>query len=492
MKIRKRISIILKSRFCPAVLCSVFSCILAVIMIYPGHNWGGDFSQYIAQARALVQGNVDVWYEKNLFIINNSCDGLGSTVYPWGLPLLLTPLYALFGENVFVFKLLEIGLWTGSVFMASLFFENRVSKPAAIILTLLMGSNPVYLTSTDSVSSDIPCMFFSILAVYFIELHLQSLRPRRLNGILSGFFIFCAVQTRTMAFALLLALICVDMMILVAYVFKRYNAAERFLEKYSPVEWSCHLIPYGVFILGNLVINKFLPKAGKSYLDYFSISYRNIKLMLGNYYHCFKDFFGLFFVVFLILGIIGMLGYIFSEIYLVTYVAGTFFMLLIYQYYQGPRFLFSVFPFLFLFSCYGIRVIHKLMPYRAIYCMATLAAVIVMVLYGKQIIMEEIPVRRGISDPIDAYSEDAEAVYAYINQNISDDSIICFFKPRVLFLKTNVYSYTQGDDVDSLAPADYLLFWCNDFQNSMKGYISDKESYQLIYQNDQFMLYQCN
>ena len=80
----------------------------------------------------------------------------------------------------------------------------------------------------------------------------------------------------------------------------------------------------------------------------------------------------------------------------------------------------------------------------------------------------------------------------YINQNIDDDSIIYFFKPRVLYLNTNVYSYTGDNNASTIDLADYVLFWCNDFQDNIKNVVVNSEKFELIYQNNQFTLYKSN
>ena len=68
--------------------------------------------------------------------------------------------------------------------------------------------------------------------------------------------------------------------------------------------------------------------------------------------------------------------------------------------------------------------------------------------------------------------------------------MIYFFKPRVLYLNTNTYSYTGEDDPEMLDLADYVLFWCNDFQTKIREVVMENDDYNLIYQNDQFFLYE--
>ena len=86
---------------------AIVTLIISLALIYPGKSWGGDFSQYLTQSRAIVTGSVSEWYEKNSFIIDHSFDGLGADVYPWVYSLIIAPLYLITGEiNYTVLKIL--------------------------------------------------------------------------------------------------------------------------------------------------------------------------------------------------------------------------------------------------------------------------------------------------------------------------------------------------------------------------------------------------
>ena len=41
-------------------LCVIFLCLLTICN---GHNWGGDFSQYLAQTRAISENNISDWLD---------------------------------------------------------------------------------------------------------------------------------------------------------------------------------------------------------------------------------------------------------------------------------------------------------------------------------------------------------------------------------------------------------------------------------------------
>jgi hypothetical protein len=63
------------------------------------HDWGGDFSLYIAEARAIAENGTIV--EPDYVHLGR----LSPVTYPPGLPLLLAPVYAMFGLDFQMLKL---------------------------------------------------------------------------------------------------------------------------------------------------------------------------------------------------------------------------------------------------------------------------------------------------------------------------------------------------------------------------------------------------
>ena len=76
---------------------------LLIGTITQGHIWGGDFAAYIMQANSIVEGNMQAYIDLNRFTIEQSSWPMGPIAYPWGFPLLLTPIYALFDNNIYAF-----------------------------------------------------------------------------------------------------------------------------------------------------------------------------------------------------------------------------------------------------------------------------------------------------------------------------------------------------------------------------------------------------
>lgn len=479
-----------KNQYFWATLCALITFGFAYAMMYPGHGWGGDFSQYIAQTKALLTGTVQEWYEKNGYIIEHSFDGLGADVYPWGFPLLLVPVYLIFGESIVAFKIFEIVLLSISTFVLVLYFKNKMPLPYAVIMAFMIGLNPAYLKHTDAVLSDIPCMLFSIMAVWFTQMHLVSKNKHLRNGILCGVFVFLATYIRTMALCLLLALVVIDSVLGLYWLFwKKRGKDPGKMEEYYQMKWYWHIVPYGVYGLLHVLMNSVLIKSGGTYWNYFDFSFERIQIMYELYLPCLQDVLGSFSCVLSILILIGVIYSFKKELYLMVYVSGMIVMLLVYPHYQGERFFFSVFPFLYLFAYMGAAAICVHIKDRLIQGIFIGIAISMVVLYGKECTDEIIPFRKSIEKPIEAYSQDAEAVYAYINMYVTDDSVVYFFKPRVLYLMTNVYSYSKGDNIDALQQADYVLISRHDDLINCKNYLAENTEYVVDYSNATFILY---
>ena len=108
----------IKAKWTPYFL-SALAMILSALMLYDGHNWGGDFSQYIAQAIAFAEGKIPLWRENQAYIVDNSPFQIPLAPYiaPWGTSLLLAPIYKIFGFNLIAFKMLSVLCYGAFVFV---------------------------------------------------------------------------------------------------------------------------------------------------------------------------------------------------------------------------------------------------------------------------------------------------------------------------------------------------------------------------------------
>jgi hypothetical protein len=83
---------------------------LAIILLNDGHNWGGDFALYLAEAEALINGDLKVLFVENSFTVQHSHEYLSPNLYPLGYPIFLFVPMLIFGKMLWVYKLLNIFL----------------------------------------------------------------------------------------------------------------------------------------------------------------------------------------------------------------------------------------------------------------------------------------------------------------------------------------------------------------------------------------------
>lgn len=150
------------------VLAAVFS--LCVVNHYEGQSWGDDFSLYLNQARSIVEGTIEKTVADNRFAVTNSTISTFSPEsYPWGFPLLLAPLYWIFGLNFTVFKILEALMLVAFLGAFYVLLENKLKNPLRLLLVSFIGLNHLFIYYTNHVLTEIPFLFFSTLTLYAIQ-----------------------------------------------------------------------------------------------------------------------------------------------------------------------------------------------------------------------------------------------------------------------------------------------------------------------------------
>ena len=165
------------------VLAATF--VFCLFLLRPGHDWGDDFSLYINQARALVKGEVQEVYRQNQFTVDNSAwQSFSPYTYGWGFPLLLAPLYALFGLSFTAFKLLEVVLYLGFLTGFYALIRNRIDRLAAVLIVAALALDNLYTAWTNTVLTEFPFLCFSVLGLLAIEsTHRADRLARRPPGV---------------------------------------------------------------------------------------------------------------------------------------------------------------------------------------------------------------------------------------------------------------------------------------------------------------------
>jgi 4-amino-4-deoxy-L-arabinose transferase-like glycosyltransferase len=135
----------------------VFFLLINVFTIKNGHNWGGDFSQYISNAKNLVEYK---GYSQGIMLNN-------PITYPPGYPILLAPLIKVFGLSFPVLKFLNIFFWYLSLLFFYRLLVGRFDKTMSSLGVIFLASSFYLFTTKQNIISDIPFMFFTISSIYF-------------------------------------------------------------------------------------------------------------------------------------------------------------------------------------------------------------------------------------------------------------------------------------------------------------------------------------
>src|SRR5689334_1837574 len=185
------------------VVIIIASFILGAATLTRGHEWGDDFASYIMQAESILNGTTREFVEHNSFTIFESSNQIGPVAYPWGYPLLLTPIYAIEGIHPLALKLPGLFFFAGFLICLYLLFKNRLPQTESLLLVSLFAFNPMLIGFLDQILSDIPFLFFSTLALLLITNNKQN----DLHFVLIGVTIFFAFFIRTTGILVLGSLI---------------------------------------------------------------------------------------------------------------------------------------------------------------------------------------------------------------------------------------------------------------------------------------------
>lgn len=492
-----------------AAVLFVFTFLLSVLVCYDGKSWGGDFSQYFAQTRALADHAIDEWYEKNIFIINTSAEGIGSDVYPWIWSILLLPMYKLFGFQIPLLKLYEALYFAASMIPLVHLLRRRMSGRPAFLICLGIACNLSFLMYVNSIESDLPCMFVILLTLDIFDIYHENYDNHAIwRGIVPGFFLgillFAACETKTMNQALLLALMVYDVIMIVLSLRKVFSGQEQRLPLHLYLRRGLVMaVPFISCLVTARIFYAYLPKSGGTYNDYFEFTIGRLKENIAGYFKILGQmvcatsrpiiacisYTGV--CILLVLAVIGIFYKYKEELYLFIYVGGMMCMLFFYDY-MGARFIFAIYPLLLLFAYWGyLFVKDKWMQYKWMQWGNLLmkdGLFLYMIILFVSFLAVAFSIQTGRYSLRQADSEMAEAFYAYVNDNISDDEVIYFFKPRVLYLYTNVYSYNWYNEIDHMDMADYIAVCVEDGYDRVHAYA--KENGTLVYENEMFRLYE--
>jgi 4-amino-4-deoxy-L-arabinose transferase-like glycosyltransferase len=129
----------------------------------------------------------------------------GHATLPFFYPLMLSPIILIAGQNFFLMKLINVFLALASVILVYYIVKECANDKTAWWVAGLVAVNPLVFYFIHSVQSEIPYLFFTLLAIFFITKYAKT--PMLVDQYLIG--AVCALLvvyfTRTIGAALLVA-----------------------------------------------------------------------------------------------------------------------------------------------------------------------------------------------------------------------------------------------------------------------------------------------
>ncbi len=135
--------------------------VFLLLALRSGQEWDGDFALYIMNARNIALG---LPYAKTAYLFNPE-HAFCPVAYPQGLPLLLAPIYALFGLDLVKMKIACIAAFVLFLVVFCRIARRAVSPLFALGVTAAIGLHPFIVDSENSLGSEYLFMFFCYAAL---------------------------------------------------------------------------------------------------------------------------------------------------------------------------------------------------------------------------------------------------------------------------------------------------------------------------------------
>ena len=421
-------------------------------MMTRDHGWGDDFAAYIMQARSIVRGDMRQYVAANTFTMQQSSHVFGPVTEPWGYPLMLAPMYALFGLRVQALK--AVGLLSYGGLLVVFFFlaRTRLSDRESLLLTGVLGFNVAMLAGTNEILSDIP---FALESTLSLRLMLRppgrpiDTKAHLVGPMLLGVVLFAAVFTRVAGFLLIVPLVITQLMQL------RRN--RRPLELIS---WI--LTPYLVFAVLYGLQALLFPSVAHA-APWGTVTLQSVWGNLVGYFWA-----PAYFLRNIVIGAEAMwlvlLPFILlcavtnwrRDLALIAYILATVGLFIARQGMPEPRYLYPLWPLLILFAYEGMLLAANRMPrslqrrgqtlaWDAMLVLGVISAAACLQLgwYNARVGRYDYKESRGVFHPT------TNRMFEFVRDQTPPDSVIIFFKPRAMRLRTERDSFftTRCEDL---------------------------------------------
>ena len=465
----------------PAVILVIASvAVFYSLTIRPGHDWGGDFSLYIHHAQNMADG---IAYGDTGFIYNPSVPFLSPQTYPPVYPMLLVPIYKLYGIDIRAMKIELLVIALLALLAVYLAMKDELSPRQVAAVVALTGFNSYFWEGKETVIALIPYIFFQYLALYLINEAYARMRGGLSSihiGAAAGAAIYLTYGTRSIGIVLFAALISYDLL------------SNRRLTRVAVAASVCFIL---LAALQTLLLH-----SDSAYFDQFaalvrpSIFIENLidySILATSYWYNGYSI-PLTLVLAVPLSLLALYGLVRKlreqvtvlEIFLIYYVAT----IIIYPTSGGIRYLTPLLPLYLFYIMYGIKNIGKKEGLVFAVSVALIAASYV----STYTTINFGPYGEGIA------KRESVELFDAVKSNTKADDIFIFRKPRVLSLYTGrsaaIYHTPRetGDFwlyIDDIG-ATYVVSSFLDDNDFLRRFITAyRGSFELVLLNNSFSVY---
>jgi len=417
-----------KLSYVALALVAVTFLAVSMLTLHDDHNWGGDFSQYIMHAQNLLHCRD---YRSGI-VMNYSFQqyhpAFAPRSYPPLFPLVLTPILALRGVDLWWLKVPNIFLWLLWVAVMYSILKRMLGQTHAVLLSLVLMFSPWFFRFKQQILSDV---LFAFLVAAALLIYMRSIERReRITAQALGSLTVClilAALTRTAAHPAFLACI------LHLSLFERKYPAAGVLT----VAWIALTIAGQMLGLADSLTctSLAIQNNGLGLLratwDHGVYTFSQTVCFLSPQYWTPHPVLLMLLLVLMVVGFVARVrsnaGFSIVEIFVALYLI----MLVAYPIPQGPRFVLPTEGLLLAYGVIGLRVLFDLISGNRWGRNAVTAVLLGTLVYCAAATWKD----RGFYDGV-LKSPAMESLAAWMKENTGPDEHYLFRKPRALALLT--------------------------------------------------------
>ena len=515
---------------------------VSILNLRPGHIWGGDFQLYIRQALSIINNDKEQVAEDVYFMLENSNDHTFSPVtYPWGFPILLVPVVLATGMNNYpsvsdfqVLKWYMVFLYITFVLLFYLWVRNKFCGWIPVLLMIILGFQPAFISHINHIMSEIPYLCFIILSFVFIDYSVNTLSNTKerdkehdsnkkpygkhnnrhditgtdyIMALVTGVIIYFTSQIRTEGFLLFPALMAAQAVILYRQ-YNEYIKNQEHNEYHKSVQSGkisilkqlnmlYLLIPYLGAAVFAVIWTLIFPSGFVSHFGHSSlINYGTIVNNVVSYFYQVQHYMplsgevlsGLFMIICLTGYIKNLFRYPAPAVFFTLTI-----MLFIVWPHNSTRYFLCLVPFLLFFFALGLKWLGIFFKEPAISWIVTVCFALIITVKAGLMTNSRFPSRETLL--LGPAVKESTEMFNFVRKNTSPDDVIGFFRPRVMYLYTGRKALTlSGSPEEICTKTDWYIctidqgdfYQCN---ISIMEYMERRKLIREVFRNSNFVIY---